>query len=531
MANGLTRREMVAASAAAAIGIGGEAMGASASAPADAGGLCLNEDDSHFFFTRAGKALTARDVEAWVDQYADTQVRELMLCPNCMRTSYGSRVWDPIWRGYDPAGPDDQPLLASTRPDDRKGARGWIHTAWQLDRDGLDPYALWIRRARARGISPWLSMRMNDVHNVDDERSFIHSEFWRAHPEYRRVPDRFREWTDRAFDYAHREVRDYHLALIAELLERYDPDGLELDWMRFGFHFRPGHETEGAGILTEFMATVRRMLDRAGRKRRRRILLGARVPSRPATSLALGMDAATWARRRLVDMLVVTPFWASAETDMPIETWKALLAGTGVRLAAGLELLIRPYPGYASPGTNSLETVRGAAASFLQRGTDRVYLFNHMDSQTAMADQHNYPTLLRECGSLRTLAGKPRRHVVTFADTWAPGEPQAALLPRAVSSGDLAAFRVATGPRPTGACVVRLGIAGADAAAAGRWEVRANGVPCAFLGPQTGPAPWPRFPVMGYAIETDAMHDGHTLIEVAPTSPGTIHWVEVAVSA
>ncbi|HZP81238.1 MAG TPA: hypothetical protein VFB21_06350 [Chthonomonadaceae bacterium] len=199
---------------------------------------CLNEDNSHFFYTRAGQRLDAAAVDAWVDQYAGTQVRELLLCPNCMRTSYASRVWDPIWRGYDPHGPDDQPLLASLKPDDRTGARGWIHTAWQLDQDGIDVYARWIARSREVGISPWLSMRMNDVHNVDDARCYIHSEFWRENPELRRVPYRFAEWADRAFDYGRPEVREYHLKLIRELAERYDFDGLELDWMRFGFHFR-----------------------------------------------------------------------------------------------------------------------------------------------------------------------------------------------------------------------------------------------------------------------------------------------------
>src|SRR5665811_923880 len=90
-------------------------------------GIALNEDDSHYFFTRAGQVLTAADVAAWGDQYTGTQVKQLLLCPNCMRTSYASDVWDPIWRDYDPSGPDDQPLLASTQPEERANVRGWIH--------------------------------------------------------------------------------------------------------------------------------------------------------------------------------------------------------------------------------------------------------------------------------------------------------------------------------------------------------------------------------------------------------------------
>ena len=118
-------------------------------------------------------------------------------------------------------------------------------------------------------------MRINDVHNVNDEHSFIHSEFWRQNPLYRRVPYRFSEWTDRAFDYGRLEVREHHMKLIRELAERYDFDGLELGWMRFGSHFKPGHEGGGAEILTECTGEVRRLLDSWEQNRGHRIRAGS----------------------------------------------------------------------------------------------------------------------------------------------------------------------------------------------------------------------------------------------------------------
>ena len=271
------------------------------------------------------------------------------------------------------------------------------------------------------------------------------------------------------------------MKLVRELAERYDFDGLELDWMRFGYHFQPGHESEGLEILTRFTAEVRQLLNGWAKKRGHPILLGARVPSRPATALGLGYDPVRWAREGLVDMLVVTPFWASTETDIPIETWRQLLAGTRVTLAAGLEVLVRAHPDSKLFQMNSLETVRGMAASMLDRGADRVYLFNYMDSETAMDDLANYPRLLRETGSLSTLEGKPRRHVVTFADTWAPGEPRAAALPAACEPGRWIALRVHTGPRPeSGGVEARIGLEGAGEAEAKTWEVRVNGTVCRF---------------------------------------------------
>ena len=60
-------------------------------------GLILNEDDSHYYFTRTDKEMTLEGLQALVDQYAGTQVTHLFFNPNCQRTSYRSRVWEPIW--------------------------------------------------------------------------------------------------------------------------------------------------------------------------------------------------------------------------------------------------------------------------------------------------------------------------------------------------------------------------------------------------------------------------------------------------
>lgn len=503
----MRRREFLTVPAAAAVPAAGS------------GGLCLNEDNSHWFFTRAGQAHTAESVASFVDQYAGTQVRELLLSGNSQRTSFASKVWDPVWKGYDPAGPDDQPLLRSTAAEGRAGARKWIHTAWELAEKGIDPYSLWIERARRKGMSPWVSMRMNDLHNVDDPDSYLHGSFWREHPDFRRMPWRTTDWRDRAFDYGQEAVREYHFKLIEEYAARYDFDGLELDWMRFGFHFRPGRELEGGKLVTEFVRRARRLLDQWERKRGHRIRLGARVPSRPQTAINLGLDGAAWAREGLIQMLVVTPFWASVEPDMPMELWRRL-AGDQVTLAAGLELLLRPYHNYRPLPFNSIETVRGAAASLLARGADRIYLFNYMDSQTEMPDRENYQALLRECGRLETLAGKPRRHVVTYSDTWAPGEPGGSQLPKALERGQWASFRLSIGPR-LARPMARLQLEGVEVE-----ELRANGDLCRPAGRLTGIKPGPE---EGFDVWLlDGPREGTVVMDLKAKTAGRIHWVEIA---
>jgi hypothetical protein len=499
---------------------------------ADDCGIALNHDSSNFFSTRAGKPLTLETVDELIDQYAGTRVTQLLFNPNCMRTSYGSRVWDPIWRDYLPDGPDDQPLLASLSPEGRVDARKWIHTAWALDKAGIDVYTRWIARARHHGISPWISMRMNDVHNADDERCYIHSEFWRMHPEFRRIPYHFNTLTDRAFDYGIKDVREYHFRLIEELADRYDFDGLELDWMRFGFHFRPGHEAEGAELLTEFTGRVRRLLDSWQEKRGHRIRLGARVASRPQTALGLGMDAVSWAHKGFIDWLVVTPFWATAETDMPVELWRSLLDGTNVELCAGMEVLLRPYPESKLFQTNSLETMRGAACSFMNRGADQIYLFNYMDSVTTIDKAEDMPQLLRETGNLQAMEAQPRRIVLTYADTLAMGETQVAALPADIATEGWKTFRLHIGRRPVaGNAFVILAFHPDKGVKGNAVSVHINGVNCIGTEAVTLLKPCPEEQAWRYSAPVNALVDGYNIIELQSKMALTVIWVEIELRA
>ena len=467
--------------------------------------------------------MTVEGLQRLVDHYVDeTQVRQLLLSPNSMCASYASEVLDPIW--HDCGDPDE---------DEKAGVHRWPANALRLHQRGIDPYAVWLSYSRERGVSAWLSMRMNDIHNVDDPTSFMHSSFWKDNPQFRRETDRFDAWPDRAFDYGHPEVRDYHMAFIRELFERYDFDGLELDWMRFGFHFRPGTEVDGARLLTAFMAEVRQLVDEKTRRRGHRIEVGVRVPSRPWTAEGLGLDAIRWAREGLIDLLVVTPFWATLETDMPIEQWKELLGDSPVVLAAGLEVLIRPFPAAEAGFTNSAETVRGAAASFLHRGADLIYLFNYMDSDTTPSSSEDYGRILREAGSLETATSHPRRHVVTYSDTWAPDEPQTYALPVDVRAGEPASFRIHIGPRPAGGeATVFVGVDVATSGLPASLVVRVNGEPC-FHSEQT--APEHVHPVVqdmaGFRVPEAAVTEGYNTVEASTGAAvsGRVVWVEIRI--
>lgn len=481
----------------------------------------INEDNSHFYGSRQAKDMTLEGLNAFVDQYANTAVTHLFLCPNAMRASFRSRTREAIW---DLTGNEEKPAAKRSR---------WPDNAGLLHERGLDPYATWIARSREKGISPWLSMRMNDVHNVPDEKDFMHSSFWQTHPDLWRVPHvKGGSWQDRALNYTHPAVREHNMAFVRELLERYDPDGLELDWMRFGRHLTPGREREEGHILTEFVREGRALTREWSAKRGHPIRLGARVPAHPDAAVGLGMDGVTWAREGLVDMLVPCPFWTTSDFDIPVELWKERLGerAKDVVVGPGLEHSSRPWHG-GRAAANALPCVYGFAAAARARGADAIYLFNFMDSGTRPVPASDYRILVERGVGEAHIAAQERRFPVCFRDTVPDGFSSGVALPVKGRKGG--EFRIHIGLVPaSGQAHVVLGLAKAKGMAAATFAVQVNGQPvlpdtdlptCAGLGGGSARA-------VRSAVPLSALQDGHNTITVKQTSQGleqTIVWAEI----
>ncbi len=344
--------------------------------------LWVNEDNAHFYDEHPHASMTEAGVRALVDRYAlGSGVAGLILCVNVQRALFDSRVWEPLYHGYDPDGPDDQPLLRSLSPEAASmtpGQRGrhWVHSLWLLKHRGVDHPAVWLDQCRRRSVAGWLTVRMNDCHHNDDEEAFWHSSLWKTRPDLRRVGHRDGDWFESALDFGKPEVVEHYMALIGELFERYDFDGIELDWMRWVRHFRPGHEQAGSAVLTDIMRRTRHLAEAAARRRGRPVHIGVRLPSDPQAAIALGYDVVTWGREQLVDQVVLCPFFEQAEFDWPLGLWRALL-GERVAILCQPEAAVRPYP---EAGRSELlrdyAFLYGSAASARRRGADGIYLFN-----------------------------------------------------------------------------------------------------------------------------------------------------------
>lgn len=428
--------------------------------------IYINEDNHHFYGAHPLEDMTPEGVDRLVDYYASgEQVAGVLFCVNVQRALFPSKVWETFWGDYDPALGDEQPAIWRTHG---------IKKHLRLRELGIDQHERWLARCRHHGIEGWLSMRMNDCHGLkeavngcpevpmsDWTRNWP-SEYWRNNPQLRRAPYRLERSWEGAFDYGKEEVRRHHLALVEELFERYDMYGFEMDWMRWGTMFAPGHEAAGRSILTEFIRQVRKLADAAEERYGHKILLAHRIPAHPEAALALGFDAPRWTREGLADMITLSSFIGSAYFDYAIEIWRAML-GPDVKLLAHAEAGAKPNEQHL---VGSHEFMFGSAASALQRGADGIYLFNECYRES------DAPDLLKlemdRLGSLEAMKNITRRHVVTFPQVRAAGESPRTLLPIPLRLPKMGAdlgrmeetitVRINIGPRPTeGRAIARLG--------------------------------------------------------------------------
>jgi uncharacterized lipoprotein YddW (UPF0748 family) len=430
--------------------------------------LLHNEDETNiFYFNRIPPGKAGEFIDHYVDVMAQAGVTTFLCNTNARRTNYRSRVWDAYWDGYDPAGPDNQPFLAPVPKNDLPGYRKLIDGMLDVHRQGIDYPARVVTRCRHDGMSPWITLRMNDCHLNDMPTHPFHGSFWRKNPQFAR--QNCTGYFATCLDYAHPEVRDFYKSLIVETLDRYDIDGLELDFMREPYLFSAGKEAEGRPILTAWLREMRGLVTDAAAKRGHPIRLGVRVPSRPETAFGMGLDAVAWAKTGLIDLLVVTPRWATLEYDMPLKEWRHLLAGSKVVLAGGLEIICRPAG--ESPIQATPELATGAALSVLANGADAVYLFNYFQDTTWPLPI--YQQTLKDMASLDTLVPRPRAVQITFRDVTAPGEDYHPLVP---ATGKELVFPMKLGPLPNAPrrCELLIGLAPSAAAPV----ASVNGKPC-----------------------------------------------------
>lgn len=336
--------------------------------------IIYNDDSQGVMEARPERAVA--DLQAWVDKpldrlAIDTYVWCIAFPDVCMHQTragevYGARFAEP--------------------PDAAAAAIAALHA------QGTDVLHVVAERARRHKVEFVASVRMNDTHGLfpDTGQAQI-SQFLLDHPQWtiRRddgVPER-------ALDYSVPQVREHRLAILRELAQNYDIDGLELDFTRWAKFFRRSEAPFKAPLMTEFVGQVRQMLDEVARARQRpRFVLGVQVLESPYFDLLAGLESKRWVEAGWIDYLIQSDFNCT-NPQLPVAEYAEFCRPSpcthhvrmGNMMAAGWagkpHMGDRPtaaYKGNLSYGGMVLtpEEARGAAANIYGFGADGIGLWN-----------------------------------------------------------------------------------------------------------------------------------------------------------
>ena len=232
------------------------------------------------------------------------------------------------------------------------------------------PMSVMTEQCHRLGMDFLPSVRMNEHYDIDpDDPAF--GKLRREHPEFtigkgKDLPEPSMEWgVGTGLDYALPEVRDYMSSIVLESVERWDVEGVELDFFRHPTHFNIEEAYSNRYLMTDMVEKIRRRMDEIGEARGKGLDLMVRVPATIERCERLGLDIREWVDSYLVDVVVAgggfIPF------EMPIKEF--------VDLAEGTETLIYGCLEAYRPAVDEL-TLRAIAARYWDAGVDGLYLFN-----------------------------------------------------------------------------------------------------------------------------------------------------------
>ena len=304
---------------------------------------------------------------------------------------------------------------------------------YNLYQQGIDYVPHLIERFHQQNQGFFASFRMNDCHHKSNPQGPLASEFWKKSQHMRLwdVEDAA-SYYNAALDYSYKEVRDRRFVSIKEVVEWYDVDGVELDFKRNNFTFPKGTGWQQRRLLTGLYRRVRRLLDRVGKTRGRKLKLITKIPAGEERRRACGMDVEAWLKQGLVDVIVISDHANDLNLDfVDIRDLTHKHGGLFYNsLEADLQLSNRGRSNIWLPRTvtppmhndgvqdRSMTLVtrdRAYAQNCLAQGADGVYLFNFpciLFEQKPGSAEFRLLTdqLLNELGSRKTLRGLAKEY-------------------------------------------------------------------------------------------------------------------------
>jgi|GEM_PF-5958170 len=213
------------------------------------------------------------DLRSWIDTVADAGV-----------STFCQEVFSQGWTAY----------FRSQHPDYEYDQRRQHRRFLPLLDGGVSPLDILIDEAHARGMGFLAGFRINDDHAFQARQQGLDiARFIDANPQFQLTEFPEGEFYRLAepLDFTHPEVRDFTMRIIAEVVHRFDVDGIELCFRDHGY-FPLDQGEARAHLMTDMLRQTRAILNEGSGGRR--LTLGVRVFSTIEECLLLGLDVAAW---------------------------------------------------------------------------------------------------------------------------------------------------------------------------------------------------------------------------------------------
>ena len=367
-----------------------------------------------------------------------------------------------------------------------------------LKKQGTDPLKVVIDHGHKNNMEVFWSYRMNNP-----ECSYVSwglSKRKREHPEY--IMGRKGDWEKypqtnaKAWwtlsDYEQPEVRDHIVRIFEDVCQRYDIDGIELDFIRHPMFFRPSLEGKPVeprhvAMMTDMVRRIRAVAGRESMKRGRPILVTVRAPLSVESCMYIGLDIRAYLEEDLMDIMIAGQDYI----QMAVASSLKDMVDLGHKYRVPVYALLvppKPYDRYRYDN----RAWWAAAMNRFYWGADGIYIFNLFP---AKPDE-----LFSQLGSVESLKGRdkvyaidnPAREAVlgTFKLVMVgPNRLPITVVPKKYVTAKLPVGEDIIANTPAGKTVstlLRLRLAGmikSDAAQGDTIDVRFNGQPLTVTGP------------------------------------------------
>ncbi len=500
-------------------------------------GIMINQDADG---TLGGlDKVTDQDIVDFAKQFKDTHVTDYVICLNNTLASFPSDTWEDVVDKYYKKEENGIAVDYSAY------YAGPYHIYEALD---SDYFGRLVEGFREVGIKTWLSMRINDVHDhsYGIKTSKLLSEFYWEHPETYRVQNNRttqRSYWNQAYDYTHRIIQERLLSLFNDALNRYDVNGIEIDFLRDVYLWYFGGEYNGLDIFNELMRELRDLVAVYEEKYGHEIEIGVRVLPELESNYIYGLDVMTWVQEDIVDMVCISGEFNSNDNNPPIKLWKSLLAPYDVEFVGCIEQHVSSAPNFPK-APNDFESYNAIAAAYLSQGVDKVYLYNYFLSVGADFDDGNrittddnslgvtslkqYHNIITTIGSYDKLMTKNRKMITTYSTTFMPWINSQAQLPQSVFPGRTITVQQYVGDIPEGAKVTLKFSLPNEGYKTNPPDALVNGVACTFEDKVVySPMGLTTRPLYCYDVPAEAWASGSFLIEILPKDYTEVAYVEV----